>query len=289
MTREYWRGSLAPTAYLDAALQSVRDACEKLVEENRVLRADPKRPVGIQPEQMKVLEERIAQLEAENRGLHQAVVSAVDQQASRQEDLLASLYVAGFQLHRSLDMDAVVSSMKEILINLVGAASFLIYLHDARDRSLIRIADESNAAPRLRRMAVGEGILGVVVKTGIAYFDQESPQGDYHNPIACIPLRVKTEVVGLIQICTLLVQKGQLNAQDHELLSMLAEHGGIALLAASLHRRYRKEAEAESLCWSDVLLPSLECPDVDPVLRISDGQGNGASSAAGTTAGEERG
>ena len=48
-------------------------------------------------------------------------------QIERQNQNFASLYVASYQLHRSLDLDDVILSIREVVINLIGAEVFGIF------------------------------------------------------------------------------------------------------------------------------------------------------------------
>jgi transcriptional regulator with GAF, ATPase, and Fis domain len=249
-------------ARIEAALDAVREACRKLVEENRWLRDDPARPSGLEAERLQLLETRVAHLEAENEQLRQELNSAParDRQEER-DDLLASLYVASFQLHRTLDLDSVLASVREILINLVGVERFVIYLLDGERRSLLPVADDSCQRPSGRQLPLGEGIVGVVAKTGIPYFDAENVHGDFHNPLACVPMRIDGQVIGVIQVSRLFVQKTSLTAQDHELFSLLAETAGAALLAATMRQQLARDFADEAQGWATVLSPVLQATD----------------------------
>ena len=51
---------------------------------------------------------------------------------------LANLYVASYQLHSTLDLDEVLKIILEIVINLIGAEVFAVYMLDRRGRTLER-------------------------------------------------------------------------------------------------------------------------------------------------------
>ncbi len=57
-------------------------------------------------------------------------------EVQQQNENLANLYVASYQLHSTLDPDEVIQIVKEILINLVGVEAFVIYMTDKKARTL---------------------------------------------------------------------------------------------------------------------------------------------------------
>ena len=147
---------------------------------------------------------------------------------------LANLYVAGYQLHGSLDRRQVLGAIKEIVINLIGSEDFAIFERDGEDRlRLIDWFDEPPAA--VRSVAFGDGIIGRVAATGEP-FVANGDQGRSVGMAACVPLQVDGRVTGAIAIFRLLPQKHHgLEALDEELLGLLASQAGIALYCTSLH------------------------------------------------------
>jgi hypothetical protein len=151
--------------------------------------------------------------------------------------------------------------MKEILINLIGAERFQIYLLDGDRRNLVQIADQQSQRPARRSLPLGEGIAGVVAKTGIPYFEADAREGDFQNPLASVPMKVDGQVIGVIQVSRLLVQKQRLTSQDHELFALLGDTAGTALLGATLRHHALQEGGSSTLDWSRWLVPCLQIHD----------------------------
>ena len=165
--------------------------------------------------------------------------------------------MATSQLHRTLRPDEVVAALKEILINLIGAEIFQILVFEPRRTHLRLAANQGPHPPPHRRRAVSDGIVGVVARTGIPFFDPDRAQGDHNNPCACVPIRVDAQIVGVIQVERLLPQKGRLTPADHELFTVLAEHAGLALAAAGLYRRFLGEGRSDGEALEALFDPLL--------------------------------
>ena len=240
----------------DAALATLRRVHGELARENLRLREDPQRPVTADAAQQKPLEERVKLLELENRDLSLRLeTAATSRPEGAQEDLLTNLYVAGFNLHRALEWEAVLTSMTEILLNLVGARQFAIFVLNRDGETLSQVANEYGQGPSPRSIPLGEGIMGVVAKTGIPFFDGERQEGNFRNPVACVPLKAEGRLLGVIQVHSLFTQKKSLTPRDHELFTLLAETAGTALMSALLRRRFLGQANGNPVAWHELLLP----------------------------------
>jgi nitrate/nitrite-specific signal transduction histidine kinase len=147
---------------------------------------------------------------------------------------LANLYVAGYQLHGSLDRRQVLAAIKEIIVNLIGSEDFAIFERDGDDR--LRMIDWFDEPPSMfHEVSFGEGIIGQVAATGEP-FVANGDQGRSIGLAACVPLQVDGRVSGAIAIFRLLPQKHDgLEALDEELLGLLASQAGIALYCTALH------------------------------------------------------
>jgi hypothetical protein len=237
-----------------AALSCLQEIYTTLAEENRAMRVDPSRPAPVDPVARQQLEQKVARLEHENNDLAVRLDNAGQgRPPGSHEDLLANLYVAGHHLHRARDLQAVLTSVKEILLNLVGAETFALYLLDRDGATLTQVADEQGSPLTARSIPLGEGIMGVVAKTGISYFDGGRQVGDFHNPVACVPLKADDQLLGVIQIHRLFTQKKNLTPQDHEIFTLLAETVGTAMLSAVLRRRYLDGGRGHAVEWDELL------------------------------------
>ena len=181
--------------------------------------------------QLESVERRFKEVEAENKEFADRYV-----EIEEQNNNLANLYVASYQLHSTLDFKEVVRIVQEIVINLVGAEAFHVFVVSEKTGKLERQASEGQEAPDA--LGMGEGIIGTAARTGLSYFAEEVVHKEptpFAQPIAVIPLKIKDSVIGVISINKLLVQKKAFTRMDHELFTLLAGHAATALFAAKLY------------------------------------------------------
>ncbi len=153
-----------------------------------------------------------------------------------QNNNLASLYVASYQLHSTLDFREVIHIVQEILLNLVGAKSFAILLLDENTNELRSVAcDGEDLVPGIENISthLGEGILGGVARSGESFYLHDG-KPSLDKPLAAVPLKIKDQVIGVIAIYKLLVQKHAFTAVDYELFALLAAHAATAIFSAKL-------------------------------------------------------
>ncbi len=185
------------------------------------------------------LEGRLGQIEEENRDFAQRYLEVEDE-----NNKLANLYVASFQLHSTLDFDEVVHIILEIVINLIGAEEFGILLLDAKTGALIPTASEGIETEVIPTARLGEGEVGKSVLTGDNFIngDPSSRPADLlENPLVVIPLRIKEQPIGAITIYRLLQQKKSFTAVDHELFTLLAGHAATAIFSSRLYSESRRK------------------------------------------------
>jgi nitrate/nitrite-specific signal transduction histidine kinase len=232
-----------------------KEFTEELLKENERLRFKVARlesaggtsaPPGTPDERVKELAGRVRQLEeqlAEVETRYKKVEDENKEFADRyieieeQNNNLANLYVASYQLHSTLDYKEVVRIVQEIVINLIGAEAFHIWMVNEKTGQLELEASEGQAVP-LKEIPIGEGPLGKAAKTGENIFLDEVAVREptpYEQPIAVIPLKIKDSVIGLISINKLLVQKTAFTTMDHELFTLLAGHAATAIFSAKLY------------------------------------------------------
>jgi len=192
------------------------------------------------------MEEEMQSLRAENAKLKSQFHLVEDEnrefadryvQVERQNSDLVSLYVASQRLHSTLNYDEVVTIVKEIVINLVGSEDFAIYVVDAPAARLVLVGQEGMEGVAEPSVVVGTGALGQCVQSGQPFVLADG--GPVHElgpePIACIPLKVGDDVVGVIAIHTLLGQKQGFRAVDLEMFELLGAHAATALYSSSLY------------------------------------------------------
>lgn len=190
---------------------------------------------GLEGERTDVLE-RMRQLEEENRQFASRFV-----EVEEENNNLANLYVASYQLHSTLNVSEVVKIIIEIVINLIGAQTFAVYVHDEKTGLLEAVAAEGEDVAVFPSMPLGEGVVGSAVATGAIHCSGETGSDDFARPIVAIPLRVNDRPIGAIAVFELLVQKDGLTPLDHELFTLLAGHAATAIFAAQLHSQSERK------------------------------------------------
>jgi nitrate/nitrite-specific signal transduction histidine kinase len=185
------------------------------------------------------LEERLAEMEARYRKVEEENKEFADRyiEIEEQNNNLANLYVASYQLHSTLDYREVIRIVQEIVINLIGAEAFHIFVVSDKTGQLELETSEGATAP-VTTIGIGEGPIGLAAKTGENFFAAQVAHKEatpFDQPTAVIPLKIKDSVVGVISINKLLVQKTEFTATDFELFTLLAGHAATAIFSAKLY------------------------------------------------------
>ncbi|MDT8395456.1 MAG: GAF domain-containing protein [bacterium] len=185
------------------------------------------------------LESRLQEIEAENVDFVQRYVDVEEQNNN-----LANLYVASYQLHSTLDYQEVLQIILEIIINLIGAETFAIYLLDEKLQMLNPEASEGVPVSEIPAVKFGEGVIGNTAKTNESYFN-ENPSSDLKvlllDPLVCIPLTIKDDVIGVITLFNLLQQKESFAPVDFELFTLLAGHAATAIFSSKLFTESKRK------------------------------------------------
>jgi len=232
----------------------VREFTEELLKENERLRykiahlesAGPTPATGTGDDKTKEfvrkireLEERLTEMEARYRKVEEENKEFADRyiEIEEQNNNLANLYVASYQLHSTLDYKEVVRIVQEIIINLIGAEAFHVFILSDKAPVLELESSEGQACP-VTQVALGQGRIGMAAQTGESYFADKVAHTEptpFDEPIACIPLKIKDSVIGVISINKLLVQKTAFTTMDYELFTLLAGHAATAVFSAKLY------------------------------------------------------
>lgn len=196
---------------------------------------------------------RIESLEAENRDIMEqlrAVESENHQFAERYIEIeeennnLANLYVASYQLHSTLDPSEVLRIIVEIVINLIGAEIFCVYVCPDGATQLEPVAAEGADLELFPEVEIGRGPVGEAVASGeVVCRDGEGSAETLADsvPIVAIPLRVEEHPIGAIAVHRLLQQKAGFSALDHELFTLLAGHAATAIFASRLYAQSERK------------------------------------------------
>jgi cell division septum initiation protein DivIVA len=182
-------------------------------------------------EKVAFLEKRFTEVQEENQDFAQRQVEIL-----QQNEGLANLYVASYQLHSTLDPDEVLGIVKEILINLIGAEEFVVLVLDKRTGELSPVAWEGHLAGGSGQAAAwANDLVEQVVRGAQAVFALPGAPRRAGEPVACVPLSIKKAVVGVIVLFRLLGHKPDLAPLDMEILNLLAGHAATAIVSSRLY------------------------------------------------------
>jgi transcriptional regulator with GAF, ATPase, and Fis domain len=191
-------------------------------------------------QQQQTLMARLQEVEEENKDFARRYV-----EVEEENNNLANLYVASYQLHSTLDFAEVLKVVIEIIINLIGAEKFAIFLLDEVGNTLQAVATEGMEGRKLARIRVGDGIIGESIQTGQNYFAQTAEAPDsasLSQPLVCVPLKIKEQVLGALVVYSFLAQKKrQLSRVDYELFAMLAGHAATAIFSSKLYSQSERK------------------------------------------------
>jgi nitrate/nitrite-specific signal transduction histidine kinase len=184
--------------------------------------------------------EQIRSIEGENQHFAERYV-----EVEEENNNLANLYVASYQLHSTLDSGEVVKVILEIVINLIGAEIFCVYVCEEGTGVLTPVAAEGDDVNGCPLIQVGEGFVGESVEVGEVAVgspaEQGCPPSQGGQPVVSIPLRVDDRPVGAIVIYKLLQQKDGFSALDNELFTLLAGHAATAIFASRLYAQSERK------------------------------------------------
>jgi nitrate/nitrite-specific signal transduction histidine kinase len=237
--------------YVRKVYEETRQFTEKLLRENEDLRKTMALILG----EKKQVEVQLAGIRAEyerhreDRFRLQQQLAAIEEKNQRfykeyeeiqqQNSNLANLYVASYRLHGTLDRHEVLTTIEEIVINLVGSEELGIFVRDPKTTALSLVASHGIDAAGFQRIPLGSGIIGHVAEAGEIYVTGEQDGLDRTtgeaNLSACVPLKVNGKTIGAIAIFRLLTQKTGFEELDRELFNLLATHAATALYCAGIY------------------------------------------------------
>lgn len=188
--------------------------------------------------------QRVARLEEEIANIRRERVnfSQRQEELERQNANLASLYVASYGLHESLNFDAVLAVVKEVIVNLFGSEDFGIYRFSPPS-TLALIAHEGEVAPEVGADVTAFEIVREALRSRSVTFTTVLEEKRVGEPLTIVPLQIENVVVGAIVVFNLLPHKSGLEASDYELLEFLSGQAAAALCGALLYGRSQMSAE----------------------------------------------
>jgi nitrate/nitrite-specific signal transduction histidine kinase len=180
--------------------------------------------------------DRLRQVEEENQQFADRYL-----EVEEENNNLANLYVASYQLHSTLDIEEVLKIIIEIVINLVGAEVFGVYILDEGSGAMQVAVSEGAEPSEFPICRIGVGPIGKAMESTEPTCWQTDRSDDLGQPIVCIPLSVQNSRIGAIAIYGLLQQKEGFTALDHELFTVLGGHAATALFAARLYSQSERK------------------------------------------------
>ncbi len=233
---------------LVAALECVKQQAAELVAENQQLQkaladSEHEDPAASAirdeawQEERQSQQDAMQQMEQENQALADRLVTA-----DKENSQLVNLYVASSQLHSSLEISVALNNIVEIIINLVGAERFVVYLYNEQSRAFMPVAAEGGKPSESPILSVDdEAFSNSLSSTENRFADGDSADGS--RPIAWIPLQMNERPIGAIAIYSLLLQKEGFTPLDYQLFALLAESAASALCAAKLYSDTERKAQ----------------------------------------------
>ncbi|HEX8821959.1 MAG TPA: GAF domain-containing protein [Archangium sp.] len=184
-------------------------------------------------EQPEHLSRRVQELQQENEALRMRtrLLSTERQRLEARMSNLAQLCTASTRLSEAVTDSELVATFGEIIKDLIGSEAFAVFELEPDASTLSWLGGMGMDSERLRRVPLGEGPLALVVQKGRSWVAEASPADDLAVS-ACIPLKLGTQVLGLIAIFRLLPHKPSFNAADQLLFELLETQGGMALHCA---------------------------------------------------------
>ncbi len=219
-------------------------------------------------EQIQALSRQAGQIRAALQPARAALPPQTLQDLSRLENALAELsrQATDFEEQRanllalaevtqavnsSLELDEVLRLVMDTLVQLTGAERGFLMLRDAQGEMITRVArnwEQESLAPH--EFAISRTVVGRVVSSGEAVLTtnaQEDPRfGGTESIIAyslrsivCVPLKVKSDLIGVIYVDNR-IRAGLFSQAELDLLTVFANQAAIAIENARLFESVRR-------------------------------------------------
>jgi signal transduction histidine kinase/ActR/RegA family two-component response regulator len=182
--------------------------------------------------------------------------SILIEREKRQRRRLAALLDVSRLIASTLDPHDIFEIVADKMSDLIGATEVTIFVLEEADqtlRPLVARTEERYYDHVMRmRLRVGEGITGVVAKTGVgesighAEVDPRAAQvagtpEDEATSLICVPFSVKDRVAGVITLSRYGVN--QFEPEDFEIVTIFAGHCSVAIANARLYADLRRAFE----------------------------------------------
>ena len=122
----------------------------------------------------------------------------------------------------------VVATVAEVLLNFAGIGQFALFAYDESTGVLFALHREGDEEPE-QDVAISEIDNGALATTGGPWLPPCPLFGANESRLGWLQLHTGRRLIGALRLDALLSQKDLLNSADTELLSLISEHGAIAL------------------------------------------------------------
>ncbi len=237
---EFTKDLIKENERLRFRIAQLEESAEKSKNEEKIRLYEDR--IKILQEEIDSLLERYKKTEEENKDFASKYI-----EVETENNMLANLYVASYQLHSTLDFNEVLRIVIEIIINLVGAEKFALFLMDDKTNELIPVASEGLSSDELPKIKMGEGTIGTVAKEGESHFLKDMADRFCRQSLifrirsSVSRLKIKEHVIGVISIYSLFAQKNSFSNIDYELFNLLAGHAATAIFSSRLYTQSERK------------------------------------------------
>jgi len=188
-------------------------------------------------------------LKKKTQELEQTLSERIREENERRARQLTVLHETSVELTVELNLDALLHSIAQRALNLIGGAACNCYLYNPQTDLLERVATAGTAmvpSPKTRHR--GEGMVGQVwvKETPLLLNDYASWPGRTRaydsfpsRALVAVPFRLGTEILGVLNIMAPLPH--QYTQMDVEMLSLFATQAAIAIRNVRIHDRMKME------------------------------------------------
>ena len=184
-------------------------------------------------------------------------------EALRNRRLLDTVFKTSIALCSDLSHRTLLAEILGLTKDVLGAeASSIMLLNESKTALMWEVAEQDSANTLSRvSLPLGQGIAGTVAQTGEAIIVSDAQKDPrvarwvddatsfQTRSILSVPIRYKRTITGVINVLNKTV--GTFNAQDQELLELVAAEAGVAIENANLYERLEERVRQRTKEWSD--------------------------------------
>jgi len=199
----------------------------------------------------KRLEEKISRLETELTRLQHQIdliqeekeeLIVYNRELEEQSAVFVNMTVAFHRLFATRNYVEVVGIVKEIMLNLIGAGEHEIRVLDKKRNCTVLITREGKKYVASKE---DERLISNTTKEGVLFVSDQKRLKEKRVPVACIPLKIDKEVLGVIVINQLLAQKDRFTQHDKEMFELLGTYAASAIYFTKINWIFETEVKGK--------------------------------------------